>query len=54
MKDSLALGMLPIAKLARQVITVHRKIRNPLFALKGNTLLLNNQNVLNVLMGLHA
>jgi hypothetical protein len=54
MRDSLALGMLPIAKLAQQGIIVHTKIRNLLFVLKESTLLPNNQNVLNVLMGLHV
>jgi hypothetical protein len=50
MKAFLALVMLEIAKLVLPVITVHSGIRSLLFVLKANTLLLNNQNVLNVLM----
>ena len=54
MKGSLASGMLPIAKLAQPGITVHKEIRSLLCVLKGNTLSLNNQNVLSAQMGLLA
>ena len=54
MRGSLASGMLPIAKHAQPGITVHTEIRNLLCVLKGNTLLLNNQNVKSAQMGLLA